>query len=524
MAWNASANRTVIFRNGCRLIASTWMDPACRWNTRRSLRLVWKGLGLRAHEIRPPFVFVSLLAILVVGSSACTTVSEEAAFQNVAASVEKRIQHKVEWPRTAEKESAADKSIASLLGKGLTARIATEIALLNNRDLRATYSEFGIARAALLQSGLLPNPIANAVFRYPTEGGMPNLDFGLVFSFLDIMLMPFRRDIAKSEFERAKLILTREVIDLATRVRLAFYAYQAQRQLVGLFEPLVASSRASVAAAQTLHDAGNVTLLAVVTERVLFASSKLSLADARARRLAARENLNVLMGLSGASAAGWKVTRRLRRPPKKALAIDHLEEMSVERSLELKAAKQDLTTLERRYGVTKVTSVVGDVDVGAAAERDGGEWDVGPSVELPIPIFDMGQARRAQARSLVDRARHRARALAVKIRSSARHAAARLTTARRAVRAYRKEILPLTRTILDQTLRQYNAMQVGVLRLIQAKQQQISAGRRYIQSLHAFWSARTQVETLLAGIMPHRADAAVATPSASAIGSNRGGH
>lgn len=466
----------------------------------------------------------SLVALFMSGLVACSTVSEEAAFTDVASAVDKRINRKIQWPKTAGRQQAVDKAVKALLEKQMTAGSAVQIALLNNRSLRAAYADLGIARASLLQASLLPNPIVDAVFRFPVVGGPANIDFGIVFQFLDLVLMPLRRRVAESEFENAKLALTGEVIDLATRVRLAFYRFQAQQQLVGLFEQAETASAASVEAAQSLYRAGNITILEVATERSLHAFAKLGLANARAGLFTARERLNVLLGLSGQPASAWQVNQRLRRPPSKEFPLDGLEEIAVKKSLDLAAAKQKLTTLLRRFGVTRITSVLPELAVGASSERDEGAWDAGPSIALPIPIFDFGQAKRAQGRAQIAQGRDAYRALEIEVRSQAQRAAMQLSTAREMAQLYRKELLPLTRTILDQTLRQYNAMQFGVLQLIQAKQQQISLGQQYIETLQAYWLARAVVDSLLAGKLPSESGSAGNTTTGVSVGRNKGGH
>src|SRR5512134_2660922 len=51
-----------------------------------------------------------------------------------------------------------DEAARKLLAQPLDANAAVRLALLNNRELRATLREMGIARGRLIQAGLLPNP------------------------------------------------------------------------------------------------------------------------------------------------------------------------------------------------------------------------------------------------------------------------------------------------------------------------------------------------------------------------------
>jgi cobalt-zinc-cadmium efflux system outer membrane protein len=466
-----------------------------------------------------------ILPLLPLGLllAACVSVPQDGEFGDVATAVEERLHKEVTWTQSKEEADTADGAVAALLAKDLTADAAVQIAVLNNRSLQATYADLGIAQAAFVQAGLLRNPIFDAVFRFPEEGGSVNLDLGVVFEFLDILAIPLRQRVAESEFETVKLRVTGEVIDVAAATRIAFREHQSQQQVLGLFRQVAASSEASLEAAQTLHDAGNITDLDLANERFLAAQAKLSFAEAEAQVVAGRERLNVLMGLWGAETA-WRIAQRLPNVPREALDLERIEREAISRSIDLAIARQELITLGRRYGVTKVTSLVPEFEVGAEAERDDREWSIGPAVALPIPLFDQGQAQRASARAAVLKAQESYAWLAVRIRSAARVERARLLKARQTVQYYRKHILPLTKQILDQTLLEYNAMQIGVFRLIDAKQQQITAGQRYIGALRDYWIARARVEQLLDGRLPTQAVGASAMTESALAQPNEGGH
>jgi len=45
-----------------------------------------------------------------------------------------------------------------------------QIALLNNKDLQATYEDLSIAQADLVQAGLLQNPVFGASLALPVAG------------------------------------------------------------------------------------------------------------------------------------------------------------------------------------------------------------------------------------------------------------------------------------------------------------------------------------------------------------------
>ena len=69
----------------------------------------------------------------------------------------------------------------------------------------------------------------------------------------------------------------------------------------------------------------------------------------------------------------------------------------------------------------------------------------------------------------------------------------------RTVTQYRDVLLPMRARILDETLRQYNAMQLGVFQVLAAKRDQVQTGRAYVTALRDYWRTRAVLDTVLAG-------------------------
>jgi cobalt-zinc-cadmium efflux system outer membrane protein len=131
-----------------------------------------------------------------------------------------------------------------------------------------------------------------------------------------------------------------------------------------------------------------------------------------------------------------------------------------------------------------------------------GDWTVGPAIELPIPIFDQGQARVGAAAAEVRESLERYRALAVEVRSQVRKAWTRMESARRRVAHYPAVLLPLRRQIIEETQREYNAMLAGVYQLLQAKRDEVETGRGYVETLTEYWVARAELERAVGGALP----------------------
>ena len=123
----------------------------------------------------------------------------------------------------------------------------------------------------------------------------------------------------------------------------------------------------------------------------------------------------------------------------------------------------------------------------------------GPFFALGLPIFDQGQAQIARLEGLVRRSRQDAAALAIEIRSEVRDIRNRLLMSRNVAEHYRTVVIPLREEIVALTQRHYNFMLVGVFQLLEAKRDEISAYRNYIETVRDYWMARTDLERAVGG-------------------------
>jgi cobalt-zinc-cadmium efflux system outer membrane protein len=443
-----------------------------------------------------------LFAILVFVSG-CASVALNAGFDDVSATVEERGGLKIFWNNGTDLDKDAAEKLSSLLKGKLTAEQAVQIALLNNRDLQAVYSDLGVAQADLVQAGLLANPIFDAAIKYPTSGGgRPDLELSAVMSFLDIFYVPLRKRVAAARFEETKNRVTGSVLDFAARLRTAFYLHQANEQMLELRQTIVQALVASFEVARRLHEAGNITDLDFARERALLESSKLSLRAAEVAVRQSREELNILMGLWGKQTE-WQAGDRLPDIPEQPMQTEDMERVALSRSIDLSHARQRIVVAGEQLGFNRTTALVPEFHAGALGEREEGSWSVGPTLEFPIPLFDQGQARVGRAVAELRRAQQEYYALAVRIRSRARAVQERMQGARDRALYYRDILLPLHERIVNETQLQYNAMQIGPFQLLRARKQQIETGVAYIEALRDYWLGRGDLGQILSGRLPN---------------------
>jgi cobalt-zinc-cadmium efflux system outer membrane protein len=440
--------------------------------------------------------------LLLAGFAGCASVNLSAGFPEVTATVEERSSAKIVWNQGTELDSETAERLRSLLQRKLTADDAVQIALLNNRDLQAMYSELGVAQADLVQAGLLRNPILDASVAFHLGPVRPDLQLGVVFGLLDALYVPLRKRVAAAQFEEAKLRVTGAVLDFVLEARGTFYRHQADEQMLELRTAIVEALTASFDVSRRLHEAGNITDLGLARDRAGMERAKLELRSAEVAARQSRERLNILMGLSGRNAE-WEIEQRLPDVPAEPLAVNGVERSAVTRSIDLAHARQRVAAMGQRLGYDRATALIPSLEVGATAEKEADEvWGVGPSVAVPIPLFDQGQARVARSAAELRRVQHEYYALAVRVRSTARAVLDRLQGAGDRARYYRDILLPLQERIVSEAQLQYNAMQLGVFELLRDRQQQIETGVAYVEVLRDYWVARAELLHILSGRLP----------------------
>lgn len=461
-----------------------------------------------------------LLLLLMFMLSACTTIAPRTEFSALSAEVSQRITKQIYWKNNTEEDDDVAKQVRTMLNQPLNVDQAVQIALLTNPEIQAVYEELGIAQADIVQAGLLNNPIFSTRILYPSGGGGTNLDFDISWSFLSLFTMPLNKALAKTDADIAFNKVVAAVLELSVEVRRAFYRAQANNQASEMLQQVVMSTDASFEAAKRLHHAGNITDLALDQQRLLYEEAKLMLVDTQFSITQSREQLNKLMGLWG-SAIDWQMSLRLPKVGTEYFDQENIEQRVIDQSIDLEIYRLKITKVAQQMGLVDITSLIPEVEIGLSWERDDGEYQRGPSFGIQVPIFDIGQARKAGLQARLNQAQKEYINTAIVLRSSARLAVQTLNHHNARVNHFKNTLLPLRQRIVNGAQLEYNAMQIGVFKLLIAQKQQIDTGRQYIISLRDYWLARAEMDLLLSGKMPSNTESN--TEMTSAMASNQEG-
>ena len=438
--------------------------------------------------------------LLVVALSGCASVNLGAGFPEVSAMVEERASARITWNRGTDLDREATEQLDALLRKKLSVEDAVQVAMLNNRDLQALYADLGVAQADLVEAGLFRNPVLDAAVLFPLSGARPDLQLGVVVSFLDAFYVPLRKRVAGARFEETQLLVAGAVLDLAAQVRRAFYEHLANGQMLELRVAIVDALTASLEVSRRLYEAGNITDLDLARDRAVTEASRLALRSAEVAVRQSRERLNELMGTWGDQTA-WETEARLPDIPPDPLDVEGIEQLALTRSIDLSQARQRIVVAGQQLGYDRATALLPETDLGAEAEREEG-WKVGPIVSIPVPLFDQGQARVGRAVMELRRVQQAHYGLAVRIRATARAVRDRMLGARDRALYYRDILLPLQERIVNEAQLQYNAMQIGIFQLLRDRERQIETGVAYLDALREYWLARADVLHVASGRLP----------------------
>jgi outer membrane protein, heavy metal efflux system len=412
-----------------------------------------------------------------------------------------------------------------LLAEPLDAEAAVRVALLDNRDLRARFREIGITRGELIQAGALPNPRAEAELLPERD---TRIELRLEYDITRAVLAPLAARARAPELDAARTRAAAAVVSLAQRVRDGVYALQAAEQRLAITQRGLDALAARHDVARSLLDAGNIPALQLANEEAAYERARVDAAKRELEVATERENLQRLLGLHGAATA-WRVQNGPAPVAEAPVVGEDLERRALLASLPLREMRQRLEALARRAGWTRAAGVVpdialdvhglhGDPDTELGSSGDG--WRFGAGISVEIPLFDRRQGTAASLEAEFDALLESYYGLAVEVRSAAREARARVISAHARARQYQDVILPAQRRVSEQTLLQYNAMQLGVFQLLEARRAELDMELEAVDTAREYWSAVSRLGALLAGqhMMVGRSEDGASAPRQSTRG------
>ncbi len=424
-------------------------------------------------------------------------------------------------------EAVAGTEVKRLLDQPLDADAAVRVALLNNRELRARLLELGVARGMLIEARTVANPHFE-VELLPERNS--DIEIGIEYEITSVILAPMRARAAAAELEAARHEVASDVVSLAQRVRVAFFALQAGHQQLAIAQQALDAFAAGHEAAQALLAAGNIAPLDAAAQVVSYERARVIVAQLELELTNRRERVQTLLGLHGA-ALDWRPVEQLEPAPTQLPDDTNLETRAIAANLRLAATHSRIEAARRRVELARVDGWMPDIELDVHALHAGGEpstapgepWGIGGGIAIEIPLFDRGrgaiQARRSELAALAQRRE----GVGIDVRSAARVLRSHLQSAHGRARHFQEVILPAQRSVTEHTLLQYNAMAVGIFAVLQARRDELELELTYVDTLREYWSADATLQAMLAGSVVEGIDDA-APPRLGAGPQAQGGH
>lgn len=438
-----------------------------------------------------------LLAVALLPS--CASLSHDPLL-GVRSRTREQLGYDVAAPATAQDSAAVAGRVEALLKRPLTAGGAVQIALLNNRRLRATLEEVGISQAELVEAGTPRNLSLASSVRFPSGGGSPDWEFNLAGEFLDALMIPMKRRMAALELVRTERKVSHEILQLAAETRNAWFMVLAAEQQLRKLQDIAGVNESVSDFATRVHDAGNINDLELMELQVGSQQAQADIKRERAEMEAFRAKLSRLLGVSGTQAQWTLAAHELPPLPVGDPSLAVAESAALSQRQDLAAAHAHVTAMEKALVLKRKTRLLPGLKLGVDTERGAGMAPVtGPTLDLELPVFNWGRASVAKMEAELRQVRAEAEALEAEVRNDVAAAHAALRLARDSAQFQKTTLLPQRQRILQETLLHYNAMQKGNIALLMAKDQEQRSERDAIESLRDYWLARGDLEKAAGG-------------------------
>ena len=403
-------------------------------------------------------------------------------------------------------DEASRKSVDALLARPLDAEAAVRIALVNGPRVQDAFATLQLSDADRVQAASLPNPVLS--FSRLAQGREREFERMLSFNVIGLVTLPWQARWAGQRHEAAKLQAAQSVLLLAADTRRAWVRAVAAQQSVAYLRDAREAAEAGAELAHRMAQVGNWSALQRTREQLLLADAAAQLARAEQAAVASREQLTRLLGLAGERTA-YTLPDRLPALPQAAPELGDVQARALRDRLDVRSAQAQNTAVAGSLGLTHATSVINAMELGVVrnttfdndADRSRATQR-GFELDLPLPLFDWGQARTGRAEAQYMQSAARVRDVGVLAASEAREAWRGWNTAYGLARRYRDEVLPLRRKVNEEMVLRYNGMLASVWELLAETRASMLAVNAGIEAQRDFWLADTDLQLVLTGSSP----------------------
>src|SRR5262245_10729549 len=363
---------------------------------------------------------------------------------------------------------------------------AVAFALWNNAAFNEALTDLKLARADLIQAGLLPNP------EFAWWFGVTDKPFKYLFDFPieSLWLRPVRLKAARRESERTCDRLVQAALDLIRDTRQAYADVLLARERLRVAEEAVKQRQAIADIAEKRLKAGDVSPQEAAAARIDALTAREDAVRAGYEVPIAEERLRQLMGLG-------QCRGPLQLDPADpvecaAFDADALAELAAATRPDALAAAEFAEAAHERLRLARRSWArllgIGDATSGRESHV------LGPALRFTVPIFNQGQGQIARAKAEQEKADRARWTLHDQIVLEVRRAALQYQQACAELDALRRTVLPEVEANIRRTQKAYDEGATNYLIVLEATRQQIDAAGREAQLRSARRRALAELE------------------------------
>lgn len=416
-----------------------------------------------------------------------------------------------------------------------------DLALANNRALRADLQTIAQAKADLVQAELLPNPVLSMALLFPAGGGRSRLSFGLSEDIASLWLIPSRKKAAQGMLRQRILSFADSAVELVKDVRSNYCTLQYQVRAIDLQTQNIKLLKDISGIIEARLRAGESSQLDVYFIRGRLLEAQLDQVTLGADEKLTRQTLMRLMGVANATAE-WKpvspdATVSVITTPEPELVDaalrQRLDVQAVQWELEASLADFQqqkfrlIPTFGAGLGGERIESrgilgrkVLADTarsslragqfttpDIESRGQRNR-ERDLiinmvlGPTIDVPLPIFDQNQAQIAKAQSRARELQKRLEEVEQRAIEGVRAALIRHRLAEERVRLFNRSVLPQWQANLALARQSFLAGGESIITVLLAQETLIRTQLSHAAALRDLETATASLERELSGRTP----------------------
>jgi outer membrane protein, heavy metal efflux system len=382
----------------------------------------------------------------------------------------------------------------------LDERTAVRMALRRDPRLLQELERIAEARADLVQSGLLPNPVLALDLGFPIDGsgGATKIGVGLTEQLTLLLTRDDRMSAADAELRARVLECSERALETASRARAAHARVLFAREALVPVREAVGDAEKAVEQARRRVAAGEDTSLEVNRQRLLLVKLTTEFAERESTLEIRRRELLARLGWASYAGAFEVDAAAAGDAGGGVMSEDDVIAQTRGQRLDIAAANAMRDAAMSRVGAERKGRL--DFAAGAAFERtDDGRRELGPSMTVGLPVFDWGDARVAKGEAEARRLSLEAQRIEQDAIAEARGAFVAEKTARDLLGRYEREIGALAGQNLDLARRAFGAGQADLTVLLEAQQQVADARVRVVDLRERAQLARIELERAVGG-------------------------